>query len=237
MRIVRRGFRLSDCRIRTASIATATPAPLSVAPVPACHESMWPPSMTTSSFKITAGDFGDRVVAHQIRVLKFHCQIDGHLHFSPPQHADDAIVVFDREHQLDGHRPSLLVIGLDQRRRAGRKRTVGDWLRHGGRLHKNCSAVASATGVNQHRSALRSERIDTPSWPEHALPALSALFARAARGRGAGASAKVNNSFSFRRVPSGSKRAFTSRTLPVKTILSLSFPLKRSRSARSFAST
>src|SRR6266545_5219974 len=36
-------------------MATATPAPLSVAPVPACQESMWPPSMTTSSFRSLPG--------------------------------------------------------------------------------------------------------------------------------------------------------------------------------------
>ncbi len=34
--------------MRTASMATATPAALSVAPVPACQESRWPPTITTS---------------------------------------------------------------------------------------------------------------------------------------------------------------------------------------------
>ena len=38
-----------------ASMATETPAPLSVAPVPLCQESMWPPSMTTSSFRSVPG--------------------------------------------------------------------------------------------------------------------------------------------------------------------------------------
>ena len=36
--------------MRIASRTTALPAALSVAPVPACHESRWAPSITTSSF-------------------------------------------------------------------------------------------------------------------------------------------------------------------------------------------
>ena len=36
-------------------MATETPAALSVAPVPLCQESMWPPSMTTSSFRSVPG--------------------------------------------------------------------------------------------------------------------------------------------------------------------------------------
>ena len=41
--------------MRIASIITAEPAALSVAPVPACHESRWPPSITTSSFLSVPG--------------------------------------------------------------------------------------------------------------------------------------------------------------------------------------
>ena len=48
--MVRRGFTPIALRMRTASITTALPAALSVAPVPACHESRCAPSMTTSSF-------------------------------------------------------------------------------------------------------------------------------------------------------------------------------------------
>ena len=36
-------------------MATETPAPLSVAPVPLCHESMCPPSITISSLKSLPG--------------------------------------------------------------------------------------------------------------------------------------------------------------------------------------
>ncbi len=53
--MVRRGFRSSALRMRTASIATETPAALSVAPVPLCQESMCPPSMTSSSFRSVPG--------------------------------------------------------------------------------------------------------------------------------------------------------------------------------------
>ena len=42
-------------RIRTTSIITALPAPLSVAPVPVCQESKWAPSMTISSFFVVPG--------------------------------------------------------------------------------------------------------------------------------------------------------------------------------------
>ena len=55
IRIVRRGLRSSALRMRTTSMATETPAPLSVAPVPLCQESMWPPSMTSSSFRSVPG--------------------------------------------------------------------------------------------------------------------------------------------------------------------------------------
>ena len=48
MRIVRFGRAPTACRMRSASIATAAPAALSVAPVPAVHESKWPPTITTS---------------------------------------------------------------------------------------------------------------------------------------------------------------------------------------------
>ena len=37
------------------SIATADPAPLSVAPVPECHESKWPPTITISSLRSEPG--------------------------------------------------------------------------------------------------------------------------------------------------------------------------------------
>ena len=49
MRTVRRSGRPDCLRIRIASIMTAEPAALSVAPVPECHESKCAPSMTTSS--------------------------------------------------------------------------------------------------------------------------------------------------------------------------------------------
>ena len=54
-------------RRRIASIITAEPAALSVAPVPPCHESKWPPIITTSSLSagsvpgisaITLNEFG-----------------------------------------------------------------------------------------------------------------------------------------------------------------------------------
>ena len=55
MRIVRRGLTPSAFRMRIASIITATPAALSVAPVPVCHESRWAPSITISPFLSVPG--------------------------------------------------------------------------------------------------------------------------------------------------------------------------------------
>ncbi len=49
IRTVRRIFSPDCLRMRTASIITADPAALSVAPVPECHESKCAPSMTSSS--------------------------------------------------------------------------------------------------------------------------------------------------------------------------------------------
>ena len=48
--MVRFGRAPTALRMRTASIITATPAPLSLAPEPVCHESMCAPSITTSFF-------------------------------------------------------------------------------------------------------------------------------------------------------------------------------------------
>ena len=55
MRIVRRGAMPIAFRMRTASIVAATPAPLSVAPVPPCHESRCAPIITTSPFLSVPG--------------------------------------------------------------------------------------------------------------------------------------------------------------------------------------
>ena len=49
MRTVRRSRTPDAFRMRIASIITADPAALSVAPVPVCHESKCAPSMTISS--------------------------------------------------------------------------------------------------------------------------------------------------------------------------------------------
>ena len=46
---MRRSFTPDAFRMRIASIITAEPAPLSVAPVPLCHESKCAPSITISS--------------------------------------------------------------------------------------------------------------------------------------------------------------------------------------------
>ena len=55
IRIVRRGSRPSDFRIRIASIITIDPAALSVAPVPLCHESRCAPIITYSSARSVPG--------------------------------------------------------------------------------------------------------------------------------------------------------------------------------------
>ena len=49
MRTVRRSLTPLTFSSRIASIITADPAALSVAPVPVCHESKCPPIITTSS--------------------------------------------------------------------------------------------------------------------------------------------------------------------------------------------
>src|SRR3546814_966909 len=64
MRMVRCGLAPIFLRMRTASIITATPAPLSAAPVPVCQESMCAPSITTSlAFDPAPGISRDGVVA------------------------------------------------------------------------------------------------------------------------------------------------------------------------------
>ena len=55
MRTVRSMLRFSVFRIRITSIITALPAPLSVAPVPACQESKCAPIITNSSFFLPPG--------------------------------------------------------------------------------------------------------------------------------------------------------------------------------------
>ena len=67
---VRRGFTPVACRMRRASIITALPAPLSVAPVPVCHESKCPPSITTSS---------KPMISTSAAASKFRCRISGRL--------------------------------------------------------------------------------------------------------------------------------------------------------------
>jgi hypothetical protein len=100
MRIVRRGFTCSAFRIRMTSIATTVPAPLSVAPVAAIHESRWPPTITTSSFnRIRAGNFSDRIetmlmVAEELHI-DIHFDADRHVGFQQPIHAS---VIFNRRH-------------------------------------------------------------------------------------------------------------------------------------------
>ncbi len=49
MRTVRSSFAFMAFRMRITSIITALPAPLSVAPVPLCHESRCAPTITISS--------------------------------------------------------------------------------------------------------------------------------------------------------------------------------------------
>ena len=53
--MVRLGFASIAFRMRRASIMTAEPAALSVAPVPGCHESRWAPTITISPFLSVPG--------------------------------------------------------------------------------------------------------------------------------------------------------------------------------------
>ena len=52
--------------------STATPAPLSVAPVPECHESMCAAEHDDLVLQIGAGNLGDGVVGHEIVVVELH---------------------------------------------------------------------------------------------------------------------------------------------------------------------
>ena len=52
MRMVRRGCTPNALRMRNASIIDPAPVALSVAPVPACHESKCPPMSTISSLSL-----------------------------------------------------------------------------------------------------------------------------------------------------------------------------------------
>ena len=70
MRTVRRSGRPVAFRMRIASIITADPAALSVAPVPVCHESKCAPSITSSSALSVPRNFADDVERVQVGVVE-----------------------------------------------------------------------------------------------------------------------------------------------------------------------
>ena len=67
--MVRRGLTPSALRMRAASITTALPAALSVAPVPVCQESRWAPAMHELVPLVGAGDLGHGVVGLGVVVV------------------------------------------------------------------------------------------------------------------------------------------------------------------------
>jgi len=81
--MVRRGASLSAEIIRTASMVAATPAPLSVAPVPECQESMCAPSMTIWSFKSVPGISATVLYAIRSSSLNFTFKSTAIFSFSP----------------------------------------------------------------------------------------------------------------------------------------------------------
>ena len=101
MRIVRRGFRSSVLRMRTASIATETPARVvgrAGAAVPGIHVAAEHDDLV---LQVGAGDLGDRVVGHQVVVVELDRELDGHLDLlARLDHPNQPVVVLLGQHDL-----------------------------------------------------------------------------------------------------------------------------------------
>ena len=109
---------------------------------------------------IAAGNFGDCVVAIQIFVLPFDGEVNVHFHFlAGLDHAYDAIVVFDRDHNLRNNLRRVLVVRIDSLRSIRPKRVWRKRLRHGGRLHENRAAIAGPTRINEQGGAFIDEEL------------------------------------------------------------------------------
>ena len=120
--MVRRGFAPTVLRMRIASIITATPAALSVAPVDECQLSRCAP-ISTISLADRSRKLGDDVhPVHVGLVVELRLDLDLHLHrHAAVEHADQPVVVLDRERDLRRHLARVLVAraaGLDEDRAA-----------------------------------------------------------------------------------------------------------------------
>ena len=94
MRTVRSILRLSDFRMRITSMATPAPAPLSVAPVPMCQESKWPPTITSSFGLVAPGISAITLNESVLRHVELRLDVEGELHRHVVlQQARDAVVV------------------------------------------------------------------------------------------------------------------------------------------------
>ena len=158
-----------------ASIITADPAALSVAPVPACHESKCAPSITTSSARSVPGSSPSRVKLSSVLVVEavLDVQLDLHRQLAGHQ-ARDAVVVFGGHHDLRrddrrvgvaigrrcvGHEDGAVVVATGGRFERGHRAFLGQELHHAlveisvGRAAR--AAPASAPGVDRLRFEVR----------------------------------------------------------------------------------
>ena len=138
--------------MRTASIATAEPAALSVAPVPACQESRWAPSITTSPALVRARDLGERVVGGRILVVeaRAHVQLQLDLHVAVHQ-AGQAVVLLGG-HDQRGH---ARVLALDAGAAAADEHDAGVG---GADLDRGQDLLRDEEGTQDALQAQRAER-------------------------------------------------------------------------------
>ena len=150
-----------------ASIAAADPAPLSVAPVPVCHESKWPPSITTSSRSAgSVPGISAMTLNNSTLSVSAHVEGEGKLHrLLLVEHPDNPPVLFARENESRiGRVPRLVVKPADAHR-------LGDVARRNQR--GNAFAREILPCLDRLAEALRPSRLPRPSttWRDSPAPA------------------------------------------------------------------
>ena len=109
--MVRRGLAPTVLRMRIASIMTATPAPLSVAPTDECQLSRCAPSNTISLARSDPGSSATTFIPF-MSISSWNCGADIELHLhgqSTVEYPHQPVVVLDRQRDLRWHLAGVLV--------------------------------------------------------------------------------------------------------------------------------